>query len=152
MDMNGVFTCQYREHFTNHIDKERIYVVAVSQLPDELQGHLMMNIVVIDDHLDDGTSLMWAYGRDANNRSYDYWGIYSDNILMDFTEYSRRNIAAYKIQSQWALYRQRKAVKCIERSYLSWKERRNNDWNPNTFMGIIDMYLNFIRLNKKEVV
>jgi hypothetical protein len=76
------------------------------------------------------------------------WGMYNSDLILDYTKYCRENVAAHRIQSQWRLYRQRKAVKKIENAFLTWKHRKNNDWNPRTFMGVINMMLDYLRLTK----
>lgn len=68
------------------------------------------------------------------------------HIVYDYTAMMEREMSARKIQTQWLLYRKRKAAKVIKTAFLEWKDRKATVWNPNTFIGIVDMMVNFIRL------
>ena len=77
------------------------------------------------------------------------WGAYSTDIITDYTNYITRTIAAHKIQSHWKFYKKKKtAIKTIEKAFISWKQRKDTFWNPYTFAGIADLYVNFIQLQK----
>ena len=147
-----VFMAAYRE--TNPILRiGDLYALNDEQLQNDTKSRLAILDDIYDTTMYDGSIPIGVimYGKpwtNPNEWTLKDWGCYTTDIIMNYTEYSRKNIAAHRIQSQWRLYRQRKAVKKIELAFLAWKHKKNFSWNPHTFEGLVYLLIDFLRIQR----
>jgi hypothetical protein len=144
----GIIQAPYVKQYTDDIVEGNIYVIRTAA--EGVVGHLML-LKEVQPEFDEDIYPAVAYGRGmgAHSSVWQEWGIYSDTILCDYTEYMRQYMAANKIQQHWKLYKKKKwAVQVVENAFLDWKTKKNEVWNPATICGIVDMFINFLRLSR----
>lgn len=74
------------------------------------------------------------------------WGCYIDDILVDFAHV----IAGRRIWTYWKRFRERKREKSacvIQTAWKHWLSKKNERFNPHTFVGIVDMFMKFRELD-----
>lgn len=130
-----------------------IYALNNDQWQEDTTSRLAILDKIYDETMFDGSIPIGVimYGKpwnDPEQWTLKDWGCYNTDIIMNYTQYSRKNIAAHRIQAQWRLYRRRKAVKTIEKMFLAWKHKKTHAWNPYTFEGLANLVLEFVRLEK----
>jgi hypothetical protein len=124
---------------------DTIYVLASDSTLESLHGSLIRVTDILDwDPQLEAENPMYFIGRNHSGKMGE-WGCYTNYITFDYTNYMRKTTAALRIQANWQKYRKNKAAKTIQNAWLRWVDRKNTNWNPYTFVGIVDMMVNYIR-------
>ena len=154
LDISTFWIRHNNEVFNDVIFNERIYMIAIEQVNDqiywigdrEIDGNEITPsymCLIVDDNNDEHGNIV-IYGRDS--RAYfGEWGTQKQYITFDYTNYIKRKIAACRIQATWRKYRRIAAAKVIQICFRQWKFNMEYRWNPHTFFGIVNMLLDYNR-------
>lgn len=80
-----------------------------------------------------------------------YGKVHVDQIEYDYTMELQEEQCVRRIERYWLKYRtnyiHQKAARIIQRAWRHWVIRKRELWNPHCFIGICNMYVNYLRLS-----
>jgi hypothetical protein len=78
------------------------------------------------------------------NELYGYgeYGVNIEDVVMNYTQYLEKHIAARRIQRVWKRY---KASQVIKSAWRRWLTKKNELWNPRCFIGLAFLALEAVR-------
>jgi hypothetical protein len=91
----------------------------------------------VDDcfHVDSNSDRVWGIsGRiRADDSSYGEYGVMLEDVVMNYTQYLEKHVAALRIQRTW---RRVRATGIIKNAWKRWLVKKNELWNPRCFVGV----------------
>lgn len=137
--MSLIIPVREREYIRDPILQSNVYIITRDPYMSTFDGYMTL----VSKVLQPNTTAI--YIQHITGQGLKEYGCYTEFITLDYTKHMRRKMACIVIQRTWRKHRQRKAIAVIENAFLNWKTKKNERWNPHTFVGMVDLMLIYIR-------
>lgn len=71
----------------------------------------------------------------------------SDMVICELTSHLQKKHSAILIARTWKA--RHNACVVIQRAWRTWKEKKDQVWNPHCFVGVVNLYIHFLRTSKE---
>jgi hypothetical protein len=141
--------------FCNKMQPNTVYLIEPfdARLKKENRGKLFYCQEVNDEGVTGKGVCWWPDIPNAEEPSGSLVGGYlttiipHDMVMFDLTSHLRQKHSAILIARTWKA--RHNACVAIQRAWRSWKERKEEVWNPHCFVGVVKLYIDFLRTAKE---
>lgn len=69
----------------------------------------------------------------VDDDGYGEYGVMLEDVVLNYTQYLERHVAARRIQRVWKRYRASNVIRC---AWKRWQMKKKELWNPRCFIGL----------------